>query len=289
MKLNPRTTLVYEPYALPLDVREAKSRAGISITEDDKDVKVLIRAATADAQRIAARQFVVATFKLNLDRFPYGMDDTNEWEPFFAGYGRASSIKLPNPPALSIDSVKNKDQATGVLTTISSSLYFLDSVSEPGVLLLNYGQVWPYARLEANSVEIQYKAGYLTPFTIAKATATITGYGRTFTSGDLVRLSNSGGALPMGLSEDTDYFVRDVSGSTFALAATSGGTAITVTDAGVGTHYIGTLPASIRDALLLMVSARYEYTEGGDSYNKAMEAAATLLSSEWTGEIYAQC
>lgn len=52
------------------------------------------------------------------------------------------------------------------------------------------------------------------------------------------RLFNDGGSLPAGLSADTDYYVVSASGSTFKLAATRGGAAINITDAGTGTHYV---------------------------------------------------
>lgn len=48
--------------------------------------------------------------------------------------------------------------------------------------------------------------------------------------------------LPAGLSADTDYFVRDVTADTFKLAASAGGAAINLTDAGTGAHYLHTAP-----------------------------------------------
>lgn len=48
-------------------------------------------------------------------------------------------------------------------------------------------------------------------------------------------------ALPGGLSEATDYYVRDVDQVTgkFKLSATLGGTAVNLTDSGTGTHQVG--------------------------------------------------
>jgi hypothetical protein len=42
---------------------------------------------------------------------------------------------------------------------------------------------------------------------------TLTAKGRTFVNGDVVRLKNSGGELPAGLAEDTDYYVVSASGA----------------------------------------------------------------------------
>lgn len=46
--------------------------------------------------------------------------------------------------------------------------------------------------------------------------------------------AGAGGVLPTGLAEGTIYYVRDVSGDTFKLAATSGGSAIDLTTDGAG-------------------------------------------------------
>jgi hypothetical protein len=61
-----------------------------------------------------------------------------------------------------------------------------------------------------------------------------------FVTGDCVRLTNSGGALPAGLAVDTDYFVIRIDADTFKLASTPAnavaGTAVDVTGTGTGTH-----------------------------------------------------
>lgn len=75
-------------------------------------------------------------------------------------------------------------------------------------------------------------------FTAVAATDVLTVTDHLFVSGVSVRVSNSGGALPGGLAADTTYFVRDVSGDTFKLAATSGGAAINLTTDGTGTNSI---------------------------------------------------
>lgn len=51
----------------------------------------------------------------------------------------------------------------------------------------------------------------------------------------VVQVSSSG-ALPTGVSASTDYYVVEQSGATCKLATTKGGTPITYTDSGTGTH-----------------------------------------------------
>lgn len=59
-----------------------------------------------------------------------------------------------------------------------------------------------------------------------------------FVTGQKVRLTNSGGALPAGLAAATTYYVIKLTADTFSLAATDGGAAIDITGAGTGTHSI---------------------------------------------------
>lgn len=69
---------------------------------------------------------------------------------------------------------------------------------------------------------------------------TATGHG--LKTGDKVRVSNSGGGLPTGLSAATTYYVIYVDADTFKLATTDAlavaGTPIDITGAGTGTHSI---------------------------------------------------
>ena len=63
-----------------------------------------------------------------------------------------------------------------------------------------------------------------------------TGSAHRFITGDIVRVSNSGGALPTGLAVNTDYYVDLVSSTTFSLRKVSDNSVVAFTDAGTGTH-----------------------------------------------------
>lgn len=69
----------------------------------------------------------------------------------------------------------------------------------------------------------------------AAATGLATKVGHRISEGDQVIVSNSGGALPTGLSASTPYFAVQVSPNAFGLAATPGGQSL-ITGAGTGTH-----------------------------------------------------
>ena len=56
-------------------------------------------------------------------------------------------------------------------------------------------------------------------------------------AGDKIHVTTSGGDLPSGLAVSTDYFVIEpVATGTFKISATSSGAAVTIADAGTGTH-----------------------------------------------------
>lgn len=78
-------------------------------------------------------------------------------------------------------------------------------------------------------------------FTASGSTLTLQENGMPVQTGVRVRLTNSGGALPTGLSAGTDYYLIEIAGTLTCKLASSyinalDGTAITTTDAGTGTH-----------------------------------------------------
>jgi phage gp46-like protein len=104
--------------------------------------------------------------------------------------------------------------------------YLVDSVLKPGVEPADYLRVFVGRVNEA-------------AFTVDAGTDVVSAAGHVFTASSFVRLRNTGGALPAGLSPGVTYFPRDiVAGVSFKLAATSGGAAIDITGTGTGTHYV---------------------------------------------------
>lgn len=78
--------------------------------------------------------------------------------------------------------------------------------------------------------------GVPVPFTAVGTTDVITADAHGLANGDTVTVWDlgAGSVIPTGLTEGTVYFVRDVAGDTFKLAATSGGAAIDLTTDGAG-------------------------------------------------------
>lgn len=67
------------------------------------------------------------------------------------------------------------------------------------------------------------------------STDVLTQYAHGLSANQRVRFASSG-TLPAGLATSTTYFARDITTNTFKVAATSGGSAIDITDAGTGAH-----------------------------------------------------
>lgn len=80
---------------------------------------------------------------------------------------------------------------------------------------------------------IFYLNGHSQSFTADAGTDVITANAHGLSNGQTLRFK--GADLPGGLVQVTVYYVRDVTTNTFKLAATGGGAAIDITDAGSGT------------------------------------------------------
>lgn len=258
--------LVVPPRAEPMDVEEARKH--LRMTEDDPtDENDLINAWIADARGVTedflGRQLVLATWEMVIDCFPGG-----------------DVIRLPYPPLRELVSITYTAE-DGTSDTMAISDLVVDLVGEPGRLVLKANKSWPSTTLQAaNGVAIRFKAGHAVPFSVDSGTDKLTAKDHTYSDGDRVRLWNSGGELPEGLSAQTDYFVTGVDGDDFQLSLTDGGSAVDITDAGTGLHFLGLLPEGVRSAMKLMLGSRFEHREDivvGQSVAELPQSAQSLL------------
>jgi hypothetical protein len=89
-----------------------------------------------------------------------------------------------------------------------------------------------------------YKTKYARPdttvtaktFTTPGGSATITSASHGYSARDIVRLTNSGGGLPAGLSAGVDYYIKSPTATTYEVSLSSGGVSIVPTTPGTGTH-----------------------------------------------------
>lgn len=234
--MSSRVVTVVAPYAEPLSTAEAKSHARVDYDDEDSLIAEYVRTAREQLQHDCSRSPVVETRRFEFDAFPSG----------------GCPIELRWAPIVSVSSVTYYDTANA-LQTWSTADYVTDLNSIPARILPVFGETYPLTYDRPHAVRVTAVCGHATPFTVDATTNVLTWKGRTPTDDEVVRLTNSGGTLPTGLSSATDYYVRDASGSTCKLALTSGGTAIDVTGAGTGTHFIGEVPGTAMHALRMLV------------------------------------
>lgn len=132
--------LVTSPAEEPVSLQEARAHLRLESGEDDY-LTNLIAAARRHCESFQGRAYVTQTWDLYLNAFPAGC------------------IQVPLPPLQSVIFIKYKD-SSGVLQTLDLSGYIVDPYSEPGLIFYSYGNSWPDTYPEANSVQIQFVAGY---------------------------------------------------------------------------------------------------------------------------------
>jgi hypothetical protein len=108
-----------------------------------------------------------------------------------------------------------------------------------------------FAKEDATKLVRRNSTQSFLPAAVTASADTITLSDHGFADDDLVQLTNSGGALPAGLSTLTNYYLIVVDKDTFKLSASAGGSAIDLTGQGTGTHSISGVGVSFSgDAML---------------------------------------
>ena len=239
------------PVAEPIHLTEAKLhlRAGGSVSEatallytaEDAFISMAIKGCRDAAETYQWRAIVLQTWDMYLDSFPGG-----------------NFIELPLPPLRAVEFVRYTD-SSGVTSDFTD--YTVDTVSQHGRVVLDYGYSWPSVTMATNNpVHVRFKCGYVVPFT--KSGATIAYSDAAFLPGEKVRLSVSGGSLPAPLAALTSYYVTAT-----GLSLTDGGADVVISDAGTGTAFIGEVPGSTMIGMKLILTDIYE--ERKDTINIA--------------------
>ena len=135
--------IVTAPIAELISLEAAKQHLRIDGIEEDIVIQSLITTAREFAENFTSRSLANKTYEYMLTRFP------NE-----------NIIKIPNPPVVNVDSITYKD-SEGYTATMDPSNYIVDSDSEPGQIVLAYGQSWPiFTPYPVHPIRIRYSAGY---------------------------------------------------------------------------------------------------------------------------------
>lgn len=250
------TVRVTAPAALAVHPDEAKAQARVDTSDEDAVIGRHIASAIAEVEKDTQRALVWQRHALRLDCFP-------------------AVIEIEVVPVLTVESVRYVD-SDGTTTTLATDQYRVDYQSFPCRIEPAYGVSWPTTREVNNAVIVMYTAGQAVVMTAAtNDTITVTGYSPV--NSDVWRVSNTGGALPTGLSANTDYYVVQASGQTCKLSLTDGGSAVDITATGSGTNFLGEIDAMARQAVVVRAAMEYvnresmDYKRFDDGYRRLVD------------------
>lgn len=142
-------TLKTAPTSEPLTVSDVKAHANIDTTDDDALLTTYIIAAREHVEDKINRTLITQTWDYYLDRFHNVME-------------------MPKAPLQSVSAITYVD-TDGATQTLSTSIYTVDSDSDPGRVVLAYNQSWPSVRADINVVKITFISGYGNAAAVAQA------------------------------------------------------------------------------------------------------------------------
>lgn len=247
--------VITPPNAKPVDLAEARQHVKQDITTDDPLLSIYIGAAVNFAESETERAIMATRFRLVLDAFPGpSLIGVPSGVPFsLPGH----AILLPRSPLLQLESIQYLDMG-GTWQTMPAADYTVDDTGPVPRITPVFGRIWPITLPQIGSVRVNFIAGYATRVAVDASTELVTPkLWKTLQIGDAVQFSNSGGALPAPLQPLTDYYVQSLNGGAFKVAATPGGAAIDLTDAGSGVSMLGVVPDGIRSWLLLRIDGLF--------------------------------
>jgi uncharacterized phiE125 gp8 family phage protein len=115
-------------------------------------------------EEMTQRQFMRATWKLSLDRFPGISGDQSYWD---ASYRQGDyrdlfeyqNILLPRPPLVATGVAITYVDPAGATQTFTD--FVADASAEPGRIRPAFGSFWPVTQPTLKAVSITYQSGYL--------------------------------------------------------------------------------------------------------------------------------
>lgn len=145
--------LVSESTIEPVSVTELKVHLRIDSTDSTSEDTLMasyLTAARKQAENFTKRSLVVTTWQLIMDDFAH----------------TTAVVSLPRPPLSTVSTnitiTYIKDTTAGDTTTVDSTVFNIDSNSEPGEIYPVFDGEWPDdVRDERNAVTIQYVSGYV--------------------------------------------------------------------------------------------------------------------------------
>lgn len=155
-----------EPSQEPLTLQEVKEYLRVEDNTDERNLRPLIETARRYCEEHTGRTLVSTTYTQFLDT-PDELEDplwegirTGPYLNFYKNY-----FQLSKAPVISVVHIKTYDDSDNA-TTYASSKYYVDNAGEPARVVLRKGETWPTDLRVANAIEIQFTAGYSSPFSI---------------------------------------------------------------------------------------------------------------------------
>lgn len=160
------------PAAEPVTLAEVKAFLEVDAgdTAQDSTISMLALAARQWAEAFTRRRFITQQIGLYMDFFPGYIGGRIAGQLISQSYlagsnpvliGLRYALLLPYPPVQSINSFGYLDPSSGSLIALTAGVdYQADLDSEPARLTPVFGQMWPVARVEPNSVKVTYTCGY---------------------------------------------------------------------------------------------------------------------------------
>lgn len=136
-------TLLTPPSTEPVSVDAAKLHLRVDSDEENTLITTFISAARRHVENMTGRALLTQTWRYDTDTFPR----------------YPQPIRLGRAPLQSVTTVKYYN-TSGVLTTVGSSGYIVDTSVEYGEIMLAYGSTWPTARYQRNAISVEFVAGY---------------------------------------------------------------------------------------------------------------------------------
>lgn len=140
---NGRVVVVTEPDGEPVTWTEAAAHLRLTTTDEKALVERLIKAARQRVEEDTGRALLTQTLDLYFDMVPRG----------------TSELMLPRPTLQEVTSVTTYD-LSNTATVFDDASYMVDTASEPGRIVLNYGQTWPVNLRSTNACVVRVVCGY---------------------------------------------------------------------------------------------------------------------------------
>lgn len=137
------TTVSTAPTTEPITLAQAKDYAKVETADDDKIISQLIGSARQYAENFTRKALMTQTITMVID------------------YCFPEEIELPINPVQSVTAASfTYVDSDGDTTQVSTSVYSVDTTSDPARIYLAYNQTWPTVRMQRNTISIGYQAGY---------------------------------------------------------------------------------------------------------------------------------